>query len=314
MKKSYQTRLLQSFHRLFICFSILMIAPPAYSDDVSASPPSLPVEGHLVFTGSIALSNLISELTQQFSEYHPLVKMTIASPGGMAGLNALITGTADMVLISTPLSDTQKQHFEERFGYLPEVIPVAMDAVAVYVNNLNPLTHINLNDLDAIFSDTHRCGKAQSINTWGDLGVQSMLSQRQIHVYGLTINTGATDLFRQVALCGGDFIKDFQALTGPAAIEEALTSDYAGIGFSNSAIRSSELHALAISFDENTPPIAPNEETIRSKRYPMSRTLSIVVNHPVNQPIPAPLQAFINFTQSTQGKDLISKAGYVTIP
>jgi len=314
MKKTYQTSLFQSFQKMLICFSLLIISSTAYSDDVSTPPPSSPVEGHLVFTGSIALGNLISELSQQFSEYHPLVTITIASPGSMAGVNALISGSADMVLVSTPLSDKQKQHFKERFGYLPEIIPVAMDAVAIYVNNLNPLTYINHKDLDAIFSDTHRCGKEQSIKTWGDLGVKSILSQRQIHTYGLTIDTGATDLFRQVALCGGDFIKDFQALPGPAAIEEALTSDYAGIAFSNSALRSSELHALAISFDDNMPPIAPNEANIRSKRYPMSRTLSIVINHPVNQPIPAPLQAFINFTQSEQGKDIIRKEGYITLP
>lgn len=274
----------------------------------------MPVEGRLVLTGSVALGNLISYLTQSFSVYNPLVSVTISDPGGRAGLDALINGSADMVLSSTQLDDRQKQRFQERFGYAPEYIPIAMNALAVYVNNLNSLYSITLQELDSIFSSTYRCGGSQSIQTWDAFNVKGLLAHRQIHIYGLTVNTGASSLFRQKALCGGDFKKDFQALVGPEAVELALTSDYAGIGFVNNALRSPELHALAIKPDKKSVALAPTPKTIRSGQYPMSQTLSMVINHGNDQPVSPALQAFINFVRSPEGQKVIEKAGYVTLP
>ena len=310
MKNSYCKILLQTSKVLIFYFAFLSIAVTASAEKLNQTPISMPVEGHLVFTGSEALSNLISYLAQSFTDYNPLISVTIADPGGMAGLDALINGSADLVLSSTPISDRHKQEFEKRFGYLPEVIPVAMDAVAVYVNNLNPLTTISRQQLDAIFSNSLRCGESKPIKNWNELEIKGVLANSNIHVYGLTVNTGATDLFRKVVLCGGDFIKDFQALPGPSAIELALISDYAGIGFSNSTIRSSALHVLAIRFDNKSPAVAPVPETIRSDSYKMSRTLSIIVNHRIHQQLPPPIQTFLNFIQSQQGHDIIIKAGY----
>jgi len=54
------------------------------------------------------------------------------------------------------------------------------------------------------------------------------LAQQRITVYGFTVDTGATSLFRETALCKGDFIKDLQALVGPEAIENAFILDSAG--------------------------------------------------------------------------------------
>ena len=313
MKKSYRRVVFSQVKYLITCLAILSFTITTHAGQINESP-QMPVGGRLVFTGSVALSNLISDLAQSFTVYNPLITVTIANPGGMAGLDALINGSADMVLSSTQLNDRQQQQFQTRYGYAPEYIPIAMDALAVYVNNLNSLYSITLQELDGIFSSTYRCGEAQPIQTWDAFNVKGILAHRQIHIYGLTVNTGASSLFRQTALCGGDFKKDFQALVGSASIELALTSDYAGIGFVNSALRSSELHTLAISPDKKSVAVAPTPETIRSGQYPMSRTLSIVINHRKGQPVPPVLQAFIDFARSPEGLEVIEKAGYVTLP
>ena len=118
-------------------------------------------------TESVALSNLMTYLTQAYSERNPLITVTIADPGGTSGIEALINGSADLALTSTPLSTKQKESFEARFGYTPHVIPMAMDAVSVYVNDSNPLTSITIQDLDAVFSSTYRCGETLPVQTWG---------------------------------------------------------------------------------------------------------------------------------------------------
>ena len=311
MKSPHYRFIFNQTKYLIMFFFLLSFAISANA--VETAQPPLPVTGRLAVTGSVALSNLMTYWTQAFSERNPLITITIADTGGTAGIDALVNGTTDIALTSTPISRKQKQAFEARFGYTPHVIPMAMDAVAVYVNDSNPLTSIALQDLDAIFSSTYRCGGTQPIQTWGALGVKGSLAQQQITVYGLTVDTGATSLFRETALCGGDFIKDFQALAGPEAVESALISDSAGIGFSSSAMNSSGMHRLAIASHKGALAVAPTPDAIRSGKYPMSRTLGIAVNQPKNQPLSPALQAFIDFVLSPEGQSIVTKAGYVSL-
>jgi phosphate transport system substrate-binding protein len=271
------------------------------------------VAGQLSFTGSEALSNLMTFWTQAFSERNPSITITIADPGGMSGIAALINGTTDLALISKPISHEQNDAFAARFGYLPHVIPVAIDAVGIYVNDTNPLTSITIPELDSVFSNTYRCSDTQPIQTWGELGVKGNLAQHRIAVYGLTVNTDNNILFRETALCGGDFIKEFQALEGAGSVESAINSDSAGIGFSNNTIRSVGMHLLSIAPQKHALAVAPLPGTIRSGHYPMSSALSIAINQPNNKPMSAALRTFIDFVLSPDGQNIVTKAGYVSL-
>ncbi len=312
MKSPYYRFIFKPAKYLIMFISLLSFAITANA--VKTNKPPAPVEGRLAVTGSVALSNLMTYWTQAFSERNPLITVTIADPGGTAGIEALINGIADIALTRTPISSKQKEAFEARFGYTPHVIPLAIDAVAVYVNDANPLTSITLQDLDAVYSSTYRCGKPQPIHTWDALGVKGAMAQQPISVYGLTVATGTNSLFRETALCGGDFIKDFQALAGPAAIVNALIPDDTGIGFSSSSMTSSGIHMLAIAPHKDALAIAPTPDAIRSGQYPISRTLGIAINQPGNQPLSPVLQAFIKFVLSPEGQSIATKAGYVSLP
>ncbi len=311
MKIQHYGILIESASHLIMCSLLLSFAITANA--VETTKPGASVEGHLSLTGSDALSNLMTYWTQAFSERNPLISITVADPGGTAGIVALINDTADLALTSNPLDREQSEAFAARFGYSPHVIPVAMDAVVVYVNDSNPLTSIALEDLDAVFSSTYRCGESQPIQTWGGLGVKGDLAQQRIAVYGLTVNTGANSLFRETALCGGDFLKEFQALVGPESVESAIISDSAGIGFSSSTMHSAGLHMLAIAPHKNATAVAPSPGAIRSGQYPMSRTLGIAINQPKNRPLSPALRAFIDFVLSPDGQSVVAKAGYVSL-
>ncbi len=332
--------------RLITCCLLLGFAITVNADETSK--PAEPAAGRLSVTGSVALSNLMTYWTQAFSARNPLITVTVADPGGTAGIDALINDTADLALTSTPLDREQSQAFAARFGYSPHVIPVAMDAVAVYVNDANPLTSITIPELDAVFSSTYLCGEPQPIRTWDALGVKGNLAQQRITVYGLTVDTGANSLFRETALCGGDFSKEFQALAGPGAVESSIITDSAGIGFFSSGnppksfcnkssapgfvhndlcINFSDaktyeptgtmplagIHMLAIAPNKAAPAVAPSPDAIRTGRYPVSRTLAMTVNQPENRPLSPALQALIDFVLSPEGQGIVTKAGYVAL-
>ncbi len=297
---------------LFTALS-LFATHPARADDGSSQPESLPPTGQLTLTGSTALSNLVSLWAEAFSLRYPAVSLTVADPGSAVGLESLLNGSAEAVLTSTPLNKRQRQHFIDRYDYAPSTMPVALDGVAVFVNAANPLPQISLPQLDAVFSNTLRCGAQRPIRSWGELGVSGELARLPISTVGLTDNSGAYSLFRRKALCGGDFRPNFNAVPGPGGVQVAINRDRTAIGFASSALRDPGLRAIPVAHRSGEPATAPTAEAIRSGRYPLTRTLAIAYNLPPGREMAPNLRAFLDFARSAQGQAIAAKAGYVTL-
>ena len=94
--------------------------------------------------------------------------------------------------------------FEDRYGYKPTAIPVAIDALAVYVNKDNPIKGMAIPDVDAVFSSTRKCGASNDISKWGDLGLSGNWKNRDIQIYGRNSVSGTYGYFKKKALCKGD--------------------------------------------------------------------------------------------------------------
>jgi len=287
----------------------LLAAQPVMADNNASLPPT----GQLTLTGSTTLSNLVSLWAEAFHLREPAVSLTITDPGSAAGLESLFNGSAEAVLISTPLNEDQRQRFIDRYDYAPTTTPVALDGVAVFVNTANLLSSISLPQIDAIYSRTRRCGAKRPIHSWGELGISGALARLPINAVGLNDDSGAYYLFRHTALCNGDFRADVKALPGPGGVQAAISSDRAAIGFASSALRDPGLRAIPVARRNSEPAIAPTAEAIRSGHYPLARALAIAYNLPPGREIPPALRAFLDFARSAQGQAIAATAGYVAL-
>ena len=301
-------RLPVRFQILLVMLStfLLFSGRPATADSTEPLPA-------LTLSGSTSLANLVSLWADAFRLRYPAIPFSVADSGSAVGLEALLNGSANAVLLSTPLRKYQQQRFIDRYGYAPTVIPVAHDGVAIFVNRLNPLMQISLPQLDAVFSRTRRCGADKAIRRWAALGLKGSLAQQSIATVGLNADSGAYYLFRSKALCGGDFRTDFQALVGPGAVQAAISRNRAAIGFASSSQIDPELHTVAVARHDNGTAIKPSPEAIRSGRYPLARSLSIAYNLPPQQDMSPLLQSFIEFVLSVEGQDIAARAGYVRL-
>jgi len=88
---------------------------------------------------------------------------------------------------------TSLEAFEDKYGYKPTAIPVAIDALAVLVNKDNPVKGLTMEQVDSIFSSTNKCGGEKSIETWGDAGVA--VWGQSIQLYGRNSVSGTLRLF-----------------------------------------------------------------------------------------------------------------------
>ena len=70
--------------------------------------------------------------------------------------------------------------FEAKFGYKPTPFPVAIDALAVYVNKDNPISGMTVVQVDAAFSKTRRQGYKEDLQKWGQLGLSGTFTKMPI--------------------------------------------------------------------------------------------------------------------------------------
>ncbi len=128
---------------------------------VAAVDPALPnyektsgVSGNLSSVGSDSLANLMTLWAEEFKRSYPNVNIQIQAAGSSTAPPALTEGTANMGPMSRPMKDNEIQAFEEKYGYKPTAVPVAIDALAVFVHKDNPIKSLDIEQVDGIFSST----------------------------------------------------------------------------------------------------------------------------------------------------------------
>jgi phosphate transport system substrate-binding protein len=300
------------------------------------------VYGSISSVGSDTLATLISLWAERFKSVYPHVKFQIQASGSATAPQALTQGTATIGPMSRALTATEISRFTQKYGYAPTTLIVAVDAIAIYVEKNNPIDSLTLQQVDALFSVTRFCGSKEKLSTWADIGIAKFGEERDVLLYGRNSASGTYDLFKQQALCAGDFKATVNELPGSSSVVLSIASSVGGMGYAALGYSDENVKALNIgvsaSLSQGTPYgvpyslaasarlddsaeytksrieyIAPNTENITLGKYPFSRYLYIVVNKPPNTALPLLERAFLRFILSKEGQDMVRDNGYYSI-
>ncbi|MGF1725119.1 PstS family phosphate ABC transporter substrate-binding protein [Photobacterium nomapromontoriensis] len=271
------------------------------------------ISGNLSSVGSDTFANLMTYWSEEFKRYYPSVNIQVQAAGSSTAPTALVEATAQFGPMSRKMKAREIAAFEQKYGYKPTEIRVAIDALAVFVHQDNPLNGLDFSQLDAIYSQTLRCGAAHPITRWGQLGLTGSWAARDIQLFGRNSVSGTYGYFKQKALCHGDFRNNVNEQPGSASVVQSVASSLNSIGYSGVGYQATGIRALPIA-REGTDYIEPTTDNAASGRYPLSRYLYVYINKRPGQPLP-PLEAeFIRFILSHDGQDLVAKDGYVPLP
>ncbi|CCG86376.1 PstS family phosphate ABC transporter substrate-binding protein [Erwinia piriflorinigrans] len=269
--------------------------------------------GNLNSVGSDTLGNLMALWGDNFSRQYPGVNVQIQAAGSSTAPIALAAGAAQLGAMSRPMQAAERQLLEDRYGYPPLAVPVAIDALVVVVNQDNPLAGLSAQQLDAIFSVTRLCGALFTPKTWGDLQLtQSGWAHRGIQRFGRNSASGTWGFFKQQVLCNGDLRQDVGEYPGSAAVIQAVAGSLNGIGYASAGFHLSGVKVLPVARDEDNW-VAPTAENIRSGRYPYARPLYIYVNKAPGKPLEPLTAAFLRLALSGAGQALVGQAGYLPL-
>ena len=271
------------------------------------------VSGNLNSIGSDTLNNLMTLWAEGFRKQYPNVKIQIEGKGSSTAPPALIEGTAQLGPMSRKMKGKEIDAFESKFGYKPTAFPVAIDALAVYVNKDNTLQGMTIEQVDAVFSKTRQKGYKENLTSWGQLGLPGMFADMPISIYGRNSASGTYGFFKEKVLENGDYKDEVKEQPGSASVVQGVTEDQAGIGYSGIGYRTSSVHALPLSMKAGQPFVEPTFENSASGEYPLSRYLFVYVNRAPNQPLSPIVREFLKYVYSREGQKVVIKDGYFPI-
>lgn len=101
------------------------------------------LSGTLVVGGSTSVTPVMEKLKEAYEALNSGVTIEIQSTGSSAGMTAAIEGSADIGMASRDLKDSEKAELTYE--------AIAIDGIAVIVNNSNPITDLTMEEIQAIY-------------------------------------------------------------------------------------------------------------------------------------------------------------------
>lgn len=281
--------------------------------DLPAYTKTTGVAGNLTSVGSDTLNNLMTLWAEDFKKQYPNINIQIQGAGSSTAPPALTQGTANLGPMSRLMKEGEVEAFEKKKGYKPFAVPVAIDALAVFVHKDNPVKFMSMPVLDAVFSSTRKCGFEKPVSKWGDAGLSGAWATRDIQLYGRNSVSGTYGYFKEHALCKGDFKTNVNEQPGSASVVQSVSSSLNGIGYSGIGYKTSGVRAVPLKGADGEIYEA-NEKNALSGKYPLARYLYVYVNKNPKQPL-QPLEAeFLKMVLSKQGQSVVEKDGYIPLP
>ncbi len=306
--------LLQRFPRtLTLGATVLCLA---VSLPATEADPNLPayqavdgVEGNLNSIGSDTLNELMTFMAEAFQETYPAVNVQIEGKGSSTAPPALIEGTAQLGPMSREMKKEEIDAFERKYGYKPLAVPVAIDALSIFVHKDNPSAGLTMTEVDSIFSSTRKRGGGDVVS-WGQLGLTGTWASKAVSTYGRNSASGTYGYFKEVALSKGDFKSSVKEQPGSSGVVQGVATDIGGIGYSGTGYITSDVRALPIG-ESKDKLVAPNYEHCLDGSYPLTRFLYVYVNKAPGTSLPTLPQAFMRYVLSKEGQTIVaSKAHY----
>jgi len=247
----------------------------------------------ITLKGSDTMVLLGQRWAEMYMKSHPNATVQVTGGGSGTGIAALINGTTQICESSRPMTDQEKTSVKQQRSAEAVEIPVALDALAVYLNNSNPVQTLNLEQLKQIYLG--------EVTDWKQVGGKP----GKIVLYGRENSSGTYAYFKEHVLTNKDFPAQYQALPGTAAVINAVTKDPLGVGYGGIGY-AKDVKVISVAKDANSAPVAPSEDNVHNNTYPISRFLYWYLAGPPTGAI----KDFADWVLSPEGQKVVTEVGY----
>ena len=244
------------------------------------------LSGTVSTNGSTSMEKVILTLNEQFGIDNPNVKVSYDPTGSGTGIEAAKNGTADIGLASRALKD------EEKASGLKETV-LALDGIAVIVNEANPVADLTVEQIAALFTG--------EMADWSELGGTGAVA-----CIGREGGSGTREGFESITGTE-DLCVLSQELTSTGAVIEAVKNNPQAIGYASLSSVEGKEGIKAITVDG----VACTEDTVKDGSYAIQRPFVLVTKE--DEALSDVAQAYFDWATSAAAADLIRTAGAVPL-
>lgn len=238
----------------------------------------------VVMAGSTSMEKFANMLAECYREAHPGVTVTAEFTGSSAGVQAVLSGRADIGLSSRPLTTA-----EEASGAAACVI--AMDGIAVITDRDNPVTALTTKQLADIYTG--------QIRDWQELGGR----KQPIVVAGREAGSGTRSAFEEL-LGIEDRCYYANELDSEGAMLARIASTPGAVGYVSFDVLNDTVHALSLDGVEAT------AERVKAGSYPLCRSFLLVTKGELEEQS-RQVQEIFAYLQTEEGGKLMRDAGLI---
>jgi phosphate transport system substrate-binding protein len=234
----------------------------------------------LTLAGSTSVQPFAEKWAEAYRARHPKVNIEVQGGGSTAGVQAALTGAAEIGMSSRPLTGEEVSRMA--------AVPVARDAIAIVVHPRSPVGDLTLEQVRAIY--------AGEIRSWRTVGG----ADRTIDVITREEGSGTRGAFEALVM-GGRRIGSFALVQDSAgAVRQMVASDPAAVGYLSLGLVDDSVKSLRLAG------VLPSEANIDAGRYSLVRPFLFVV---LPGATTGPARDFIDWVTGPEGRALTRREG-----
>lgn len=326
--------------------------------DLSAMPhyaPKQKVSGTLSLWGNdyIRDGDLADYWREGFGKFQPDLKIDYHLPTSAMALPALSAGVADISMGRT-IQFMELLTFEQQYHHDPVIVRGVRGTYDVkgwnpgyiiIVNSTNPISRINMKQLDGVFGGArsggyvgstwhteypYSRGPEENIRTWGQLGLTGEWADKPIHTGGSTLSNNQGILFSSLVLKGSlQFAENYTAcanytlpgwtpdkpLTGGInragdQVYEHVAADPYAIYYTNDLLSlGPKIKELAVQGENGGPYVERTLESVHDLSYPLANYMYFFLDRKPGQPVAPKVSEFMHYILSQEGQSEVQREG-----
>jgi phosphate transport system substrate-binding protein len=242
----------------------------------------------ITIKGSTTVLPIAQRTAEVFMNKNSQIDISVGGGGSGVGIAALVDGTTDIADASRAIKDKELKKAVSN-GITPKAHVVAMDGIAVIVNNSNSLSSITISQIKDIYT-----GK---ISNWSEVGG----SGGQIVVISRDSASGTYEAFNKLALNKARVRADALLSASNQAVAQTVARTPGAIGYVGLGYITGSVKAVTVNGVECT------KTTVLTGEYPLARPLFMYTNGKPKGVV----KAYMDFVLSKEGQQLVEKEGYV---
>ena len=248
--------------------------------------PSQPAAAHTISVGgSTSVHPLMELFVAEYTKTHSNVKFNISATGSGDGIKGVPAGTCEIGMSSRELTPAEK-------GTDIQELIVAIDGIAVILNNANPIANLTQAQIKNIYTG--------SVSRWEQLGAAANGKTGAIAVVSREPGSGTRGAFEEILKFQDQLVKGAIEFDGTGAIKAEVSRNADAIGYISLGSLDASIKALSVDS------VAATTANVVSGSYKIARPFILLYKKSAAPH--AQTRAFLDWTMTDAGQTIVKRS------